>query len=122
MSKKRFKNIDDYISEFPQDIQDLLKKLRHVIKEAAPDAFETISYQMPTFKINGNLVHFALQKNHIGFYPTPSAIIESKEELSEYKTSKGAIQFTLDKPIPYDLVKRIVEFRVKEQKKMKKKF
>lgn len=117
---KKFEPIDEYIETFPEDIQDILKKMRKVIQEAAPEAEETISYGMPTFKLNGNLVHFAAYKNHIGFYPTPSGIEAFKEEISGYKSSKGAVQFPLDKPIPYDLVEKMVIFRVKEnlQKKL----
>ena len=108
------KKIDDYISGFPEDIQVRLNKLKQVIKEAAPNARETISYQMPTFKLNGNLVHFAAFKHHIGFYPTPSAISAFEKQLSPYKTSKGAVQFPHDKPIPYELVTEMVKFRVRE--------
>ena len=86
--------------------------MRRTIREAAPDAVEAISYQMPTFKLNGNLVHFAAYKNHIGFYPTPSGVEAFREELSAYKVSKGAIQFPIDQPMPLDLVRRIVQFRV----------
>ena len=86
----------------------------NTIREAAPEAREAISYRMPTFKLNGNLVHFAAFKNHIGFYPTPSGIEQFKKELSLYKWAKGSVQFPLDKPIPFDLVKKIVIFRVKE--------
>lgn len=108
--------MDEYISSFPENIQAILYKLREVIRESAPEAEETISYGMPTFKLNGNLVHFAAYKNHIGFYPTPSAIIAFKEELSSYKQAKGSVQFPIDGPIPFGLVKQIVEFRVKENK------
>ena len=118
--KKRFQNIDDYIGTFPKGIQDILEKIRQTIRDAAPKAKESISYQMPTFKLNGNLVHFAAFQKHIGFYPTPLGVEKFKEELSQYKTSKGAIQFPLNKPIPYDVVKKIVEFRVKEQLEKKK--
>lgn len=113
-NKSKFNTIDEYIFQFPKNIQDILEKMKGIIKESAPVAEETISYQMPTFKLNGNLVHFAAHKNHIGFYPTPSAIIEFKKELSQYKSSKGAIQFPIDMPIPFGLIKKIVEFRVKE--------
>ena len=116
--KRKFKNIDEYIAEFPQNIQDLLEALRQVIIEAAPNAKEAISYQMPTFKLRGNLVYFAAHKYHIGFHPTSSEIIEFKEELSRYEQSKGVIRFPLNKPIPFDLVKKIVEFRVEEQRKI----
>jgi uncharacterized protein YdhG (YjbR/CyaY superfamily) len=110
----KYKSIDEYIKSFPADIQETIQKLRKTIKEAAPEAKETISYQMPAFKLNGILVWFAMYKNHIGFYPRPSGIEAFKTELAPFKTSKGAIQFPLDKPIPYDLVKKIVVFRVKE--------
>ena len=88
--------------------------MRQTIREAAPEATEAISYGMPTFKLNGNLVHFAAFKNHIGFYPTPSAIEAFGKEISQYKWAKGSIQFPLDKPIPFDLARRIVVFRVQE--------
>jgi uncharacterized protein YdhG (YjbR/CyaY superfamily) len=110
----KFITIDQYILNFPLDIQKKLTKLRSVINENAPGVEEKISYQMPTFYLKGNLVHFAAYKKHIGFYPTPSAIEFFQKELKEYKTSKGAIQFPIDNPLPYDLIKRIVEFRVKE--------
>jgi uncharacterized protein YdhG (YjbR/CyaY superfamily) len=113
--KKKFENIDDYISIFYEDVQHILQDLRQTISEAAPQAQEAISYQMPTFKLNGNLVHFAAYKKHIGFYPTPSGIEAFKEELAPYKSSKGAVQFPLDKPIPFELVSKIVQFRVTEQ-------
>jgi uncharacterized protein YdhG (YjbR/CyaY superfamily) len=107
-------SIDAYIALFPAEIQQKLQQIRAVIKQAAPEASEKISYQMPTFYLNGNLVHFAAFKHHIGFYPAPSGIENFNEELAMYKTSKGAIQFPLDKPIPFDLVRAIVEFRVAE--------
>ena len=116
----KIETIDAYISRYDEDVQAILQEFRRVIKEEAPDATEKISYQMPTFYLNGNLVHFALQKNHIGFYPSPSGVAAFKEELTEYKTSKGAIQFPLTKPIPYELVRRIVRFRVEEAKGKKK--
>jgi uncharacterized protein YdhG (YjbR/CyaY superfamily) len=112
--RKKFESIDEYIATFPEDIQDILEKMRKVIQEAAPEAEETISYGMPTFKLNGNLVHFAAYKKHIGFYPTSSGIKAFKEEISGYKNSKGAVQFPLDKDIPYGLVEKMVIFRVKE--------
>ena len=114
MSKPKIENIDEYISNFPEKIQEILQKLRKIISNSAPDAKEAISYQMPTFKLNGNLVHFAAHKNHIGFYPTPSGIKAFKNELSPYEVSKGSVKFPLKKPIPFDLVRKIVEFRVKE--------
>jgi len=98
--------IDEYIAAFPKNIQDILQKVRQTIRESAPDAKEAISYQMPTFKLNGNLVHFAAFKNHIGFYPTPSATEEFQKELSPYKSGKGSIQFPLNEPIPYDLIRK----------------
>jgi uncharacterized protein YdhG (YjbR/CyaY superfamily) len=112
-----FKNIDEYISLFPKETQALLKQMRTTIKEVAPDAEEAIKYQLPTFVLYGNLVHFAAFKNHIGFYPAPTGIEEFKKELSAYKTSKGAVQFPLDKPLPLALIRRIVKFRVAENLK-----
>jgi uncharacterized protein YdhG (YjbR/CyaY superfamily) len=108
------KTIDEYIAGFPPDVQDILQKIRLSIHQAAPDAQEAISYQMPTFKLNGNLVHFAAFKKHIGFYPVPSGIEAFKDELSAYHQGKGSVQFPLDQPIPYDLIRRIVQFRVQE--------
>jgi uncharacterized protein YdhG (YjbR/CyaY superfamily) len=114
VTRKRFETIDEYIATFPKNVQDILEEMKKVIKESAPESEETISYGMPTFKFRGNLVHFAAYKNHIGFYPTPSAIEAFKEDLSPYKSSKGAVQFPIDKPIPFELVKKIVIFRVEE--------
>jgi uncharacterized protein YdhG (YjbR/CyaY superfamily) len=112
---KKFSSIDEYIKSFPKNIQTILEKMRQTIREAAPEAVEAISYQMPTFKLNGkNLVHFAAFENHIGFYPVPSGIEAFKKELSPYKQGKGSVQFPLEKPIPYDLVEKIVKYRVKE--------
>jgi uncharacterized protein YdhG (YjbR/CyaY superfamily) len=108
------KAIDEYIAGFPQDVQEILRKIRTTIREAAPDAQERISYRMPTFTLKGNLVHFAGFENHIGFYPEPTGIDAFKEELTAYKGGKGSIQFPLDTPIPYDLISRIVKFRVQE--------
>jgi uncharacterized protein YdhG (YjbR/CyaY superfamily) len=108
------KNIDEYISAFPQDIQEILEKIRSTIKKAAPGAKETISYQMPTFTLKGNLVHFAAFKKHIGFYPTPTGTEKFQKELSVYKGGKGSARFPLDKPIPFALISKIVKFRVKE--------
>lgn len=107
-------SIDSYIAQYPSDIQEILQHIRTVIHAAAPEAEEKISYQMPTFYLDGNLVHFAVQKHHIGFYPTPSGIDHFSSELSSYKTSKGAAQFPLDRPIPYELIHRITAFRVQE--------
>lgn len=114
ISKKDFKTIDEYIATFPKEIQPKLQDIRQTIKQAAPNAQEAISYQMPAFKQKGNLVWFAAFKHHIGFYPTPSAIVAFKDKLTLYKTSKGAIQFPIDQPIPLELIKEIVHFRVKE--------
>ncbi|HUW94782.1 MAG TPA: DUF1801 domain-containing protein [Anaerolineae bacterium] len=108
------RNIDEYIAGFPHDVQEILEQMRLTIREAAPDAEETISYRMPTFTLKGNLVHFAAHKKHIGLYPTPSGIEKFENELSGYRSSKGAVQFPLDKPIPFDLMSEIVKFRVKE--------
>lgn len=108
------KDIEEYIARFPEDIQEILEKLRMTIREAAPEAEERISYQMPTFALKGNLVHFAAHKSHIGFYPTPSGIEEFEKELSPYVGGKGSVKFPLDQPIPYDLISKIVRFRVKE--------
>ena len=113
--------IDEYISECPEEVRPVLQKIRSVIKEAAPQASEKISYQMPTFYLNGNLVHFAAHQNHIGFYPTPSGIEAFSDELSIYKSSKGAVQFPLDQPMPYELIGKITRFRVAENIKKAKK-
>lgn len=107
-------SIDEYISACPSEVQAELQKLRQVIREAAPDAEEKISYQMPAFTLQGNLVYFAAFKKHIGFYPTASGIAAFKDELSAYKGSKGAVQFPFGKPLPYELIRRIVEYRVQE--------
>ena len=120
MIKKQFKTIGEYIKAFPEDVQILLERMRQTIRKAAPEAVETISYQMPTFKLNGkNFVHFAAFKNHIGFYPIPSGIEAFKKELSQYNGAKGSVQFPLDKPIPFDLVEKIVIYRVTENLKKK---
>ena len=116
MKSNQYKTIDEYIESFPIHIQSILSKLRQTIKESAPEVKETMSYGIPTFKLNVNLVHFAAYKNHIGFYPTPSAIDKFKEELSSYKQAKGSVQFPLNKSIPFDIVKKIVKFRVKQIK------
>lgn len=110
--------IDDYISQFEPDIQLLLQEIRRVIREAAPEATEAISYQMPTYVYFGNLVHFAAFKNHIGYYPAPSGIEAFKEEISKYKWAKGSVQFPLDQPMPLDLIRRIVLFRVAENQRL----
>ncbi|SMQ74494.1 Uncharacterized conserved protein YdhG, YjbR/CyaY-like superfamily, DUF1801 family [Bacillus sp. OV166] len=116
-NKLTFNSIDEYIQQFPPDVQEKLNTLRKVIKESAPDAEEKISYQMPTFALRGNLVHFAAYKNHIGFYPTSSGIAAFKDELSQYKGAKGSVQFPIEKPLPYILISEIVKFRVAENMK-----
>jgi uncharacterized protein YdhG (YjbR/CyaY superfamily) len=120
--RKPYTTIDAYIAVFPDDVQRILNELRQTIREAAPDAKETINYQMPTFTLNGNLVHFAAFQNHIGFYPTPTGIEAFQEELSAYKGAKGSVQFPINQPLPFPLIRRIVEYRVKEnmQRKPKK--
>jgi uncharacterized protein YdhG (YjbR/CyaY superfamily) len=120
-SKAKFTTIDGYIASFPKETQGKLQKIRQTLKKAAPEAFEAISYQIPTFKVNGrNLVHFAAWKEHIGFYATPSGNAAFKKELLKYKVAKGSIQFPLDEPIPYDLITQIARFRVKEIRAKKK--
>jgi uncharacterized protein YdhG (YjbR/CyaY superfamily) len=113
-NKIKFSSIDEYIAAFPEEIQKILEELRATIKSAASGAEEKISYQMPTFTLKGNLVHFAAHKKHIGFYPTPSGIRAFEQELSIYEASKGAIRFPIDRPLPLDLISKIVEFRVNE--------
>lgn len=119
--KPGFTSIDEYIATYPGEVQKKLHALRAAIKSSAPDAVEKISYQMPTFYQNGNLIHFAAFKNHIGLYPTPNGIEAFAEELSKYRGGKGSKQFPLNEPLPLDLISRIVKFRVAEnQKKLKK--
>ena len=123
-NKKLFKTIDEYIENFPDDIQLILQKIRKTIKKAAPDSSEVISYQMPAFKQHSVLVYFAAFKNHIGFFPTSKPIEIFKDRLTAYKTSKGTIQFPINKKIPLGLISEITEYRVKEDLKnheMKKK-
>ena len=121
-SRRQFETIDEYIGMFPEDVQRILNELRQTIRVAAPAAQETINYQIPTFTLNGNLVHFAAFENHIGFYPTPSGMEAFRKELSGYKGAKGSVQFPIHEPLPLPLIRRIVEFRVKEnlEKKLKK--
>lgn len=114
MESVKYNDIDTYIASFPPEIRKELEKIRIVIRKAAPEATEAISYGMPTFKQKGNLVHFAAFKNHIGFFPTPKPIEVFSKELAEYVTSKGTIRFPLNKQIPYDLIAAIVKFRVEE--------
>ena len=118
--RDQFATIDEYIASFPLDVREKLHGIRAVIRRAAPDAEETIRYGIPTFRLNGsNLVHFAAFKEHLGFFPTPSGVEKFLKELSSYQTSKGTIQFPLDKPVPYDLVERIARFRAEETRKKK---
>ncbi len=129
MTKKEItaiKDIESYIAGFPATTQVLLQQIRNAIKEAAPDATETINYQMPTFQLHGNLVHFAGYKKHIGFYPSPSGIAAFESEIAQWSYAKGSVQFPLNEPLPLELIQRIVSFRVKENlekaaKKNKKK-
>ena len=113
-NKTQPKTIDEYIAGYPKNVQEILEKIRSTIRVAAPEAEETINYQIPTFTLKGNLVHFAAFTKHIGFYPTPSGIEKFKQELSGYESAKGSVQFPLDQPIPYDLISQITKFRVKE--------
>ena len=108
------KNIDEYISGFPENIQLILEQIRETIKRTAPEAEETIKYGMPTFTLNGNLVYFAAFKNHIGFYPIPTGIEAFKEQFSQYKTGKGSVQFPLEQTMPLDLIAQVVKFRVEQ--------
>lgn len=114
MTTTKTNGIDNYIAGFPKDTQKLLKQIRATIKNAAPGAEETINYGIPTLTLKGNLVHFAAFKNHIGFYPTPTGIETFKKELAAYQGAKGSVQFPLDKPLPLELITKIVKFRVKE--------
>ena len=110
------KDVDDFIAKYPTDVQKILRKIRAIIRELAPDAHEKLGYGIPTFTLNGNLVHYSALTNHIGFYPTPSGIEKFRKQLSKYEGAKGSVQFPLDQPIPYDLIRKITEFRVKEQR------
>lgn len=112
--KPTSKEIDKYIASFPEEVQTILEKIRKTIRKAAPNAEEIMNYGIPTFTLEGNLVHFAGFKNHVGFYPTPSGIEKFKKELSRYEGAKGSVQFPLDQPIPYDLISRITVFRITE--------
>ncbi|MCM5528347.1 DUF1801 domain-containing protein [Parasegetibacter sp. NRK P23] len=116
------KTIDQYFERYTQKQKHLLQQMRSIIAKAAPSATEIISYAMPTFQLHGNLVHFALAKNHLGFYPSPSAITKFEDKLKPYTTSKGAVQFPLNKPLPVQLITEMVRFRVKEnEEKFRKK-
>ncbi len=119
MKRTIFKDIDDYIKKAPEEVRDKLQEIRKTIQKAAPGATEKISYQVPTFTYHGNLVHFAVFRDHISFFPTSSGVAAFKKELSKYNTSKGTIQFPLDEPIPYDLITKIVKYRVKENEARK---
>ncbi len=121
MRQSDAKTIDAFIKEFPKDVQKLLSQVRTTIRDAAPDAEETISYAIPTFKLKGNLVHFAAYKNHIGFYPGSTGITAFKKELSGYQSAKGSVQFPLDQPLPLDLISKIVRYRVQENLEKSKK-
>jgi uncharacterized protein YdhG (YjbR/CyaY superfamily) len=116
-NQKGVNSIDEYIANFPKDVQKILEELRTVIKASAPDAEERISYQMPAFALRGNLVYFAAHKKHIGFYPTSSGIEAFKPELSRYESAKGSVRFPIDEPLPLELISRIVKFRVTENLK-----
>ena len=111
------KNVDEFIAAYPKDVQVILKKIRATIKKTAPKAEEVISYRMPAYKFQGMLLYFSAFKHHIGFYPTASGISNFKKELSGYKGARGSVQFPLDKPIPYTIIKEIVKFRVEENVK-----
>jgi uncharacterized protein YdhG (YjbR/CyaY superfamily) len=113
-SRSEPKDIDEYIAGFPMDVEEILEEIRTTIRKAAPDAEETIKYQMPTFTLNGNLVHFAAYKKHIGFYPAPRGVEKFKQALSAYEGAKSTVRFPLDKPIPFGLISKIVKFRVKK--------
>ena len=118
-TKNNYNTIDEYIATFPTEVQKLLQEMRATIRAAAPEAQEKISYQMPTFYLKGNLVHFAAYQKHIGFYPAPRGIEAFQTELAVYKGAKGSVQFPIDQPLPLDLVRRIVEYRVAENLKNK---
>src|SRR5262249_52989558 len=113
-NKKTPITMDEYIAGFPEDVQKILEKIRATIRKAAPEAKEAIKYEMPTFTLNGNLVFFGAFKKHIGFYPAPRGTKEFDKELSPYEGEKGTLRFPLDKPVPYDLIARIVKFRAKK--------
>jgi uncharacterized protein YdhG (YjbR/CyaY superfamily) len=115
--KRGVATIDEYIRMFPRQVQKKLESIRQLVRELAPDAREKISYQIPTFYLNGNLVHFAAFKNHIGFYPTPSGISEFQKELSKYKNAKGSVQFPIDEALPMELIRRMVTFRLEKNRK-----
>lgn len=115
-NKPEIASVDEYIAQFAPDIQTILQTIRQVVRDAAPEATEKISYQMPTLYLHGNLVHFAAFKNHIGFYPAPQGIEAFQQELAGYKGAKGSVQFPLNQPMPYDLIRRITIYRSEENK------
>ena len=115
--QKVHNTIDEYIADFPEEVQKILQELRAVIKAAAPDAQEAIKYQIPTFTLNGNLIHFGAFQRHIGFYPAPRGIQAFQEELSKYEGGRGTVKFPIDKPLPYELIAKIVKYRVAENLK-----
>lgn len=120
-TKQQFKTIDEYIKTFPKNVQRILEKLRQTIREAAPESAETISYQMPTFKLNGRfLVSFAAWQHHIGLYPIPSGTEAFKKEISKYRGAKSTVRFPIEEPVPYDVVAQLVRFRMKEESEKKK--
>jgi uncharacterized protein YdhG (YjbR/CyaY superfamily) len=115
LTKRKINNIDDYISAFPPETQKILEQIRATIKKAAPGSVETIKYSMPTFTLKGNLIHFAAYKNHIGLYPAPTGDESLTKELSVFKAEKSTLRFPIDKPVPYELISRIVKLRVRQQ-------
>ena len=112
--RPKFSSIDDYIGSFPEEKRKILEQIRAAIRKEAPDALEKMSYGIPTFTLKGNLVHFAAFKNHIGFYPTSSGIENFKEDLSVYESAKGSVKFPIEQPIPIELIRKIVRFRIRE--------
>ena len=121
MAKKNYKDVDEYVADYPKDVQKILNKIRATIKKAAPKAEEAISYQIPSFKLNGNLIHFAAYRDHIGVYPAPRRVEKFKKDLARYGSGKATLKFSLDEPIPYDLITRLVAFRVEENAEKAKK-
>jgi len=118
-SSRKFKTVDEYIASFPDDVRAILEKIRGIVRGAAPEAEERISYGMPAYKLRHYLVYFAAHTNHIGLYPTPSVTGAFAKEIAPFESGKGSIKFLFDKPIPYDLIRRIVEFRVREEEERK---
>lgn len=118
--RTKFNSIDEYIAGFPEGTQRILEQIRATVKKAAPEADETIKYEMPTFTLKGNLIHFAAFKNHIGFYPIPKGNEELTKDLLVYRAAKGTLRFPIDKPIPLELISRVVKFRVKENQEKRK--